>query len=361
MSEGHTRRWVVGATVAAAGLVALVVLLVLLISTAQANRNGHRGLPLQQAESVLHLHSDGATAVVTSPGAVWVAGFGVVRRIDPVSLRVTATISTPATDGLTQMAVAGGSLWITGDRGKLAGNSGTLYRIDLSTKQVTATLHIGGIIDSLAVSGGIVAVSGTNAKGNPVVVEVSETRNSITRSVANISSGQVRSATGLFYTIDTAIPPLGSRLYSFSPAGGAPRGVDMRARIDLPMPPIAIGGGYVWTIAGGVSYPPVVTAIDPQTGRVAVTRSIPRAQAVAAGNGMIWVMTMPKSSTSGSFNPIPGTAQLWSLNAKTGRSTHRPYPLRGVEQPYSVVIGKRHAWVTDYLLGNLVRVSLAGA
>ncbi|MBI3647787.1 MAG: hypothetical protein HY240_03390 [Actinobacteria bacterium] len=84
----------------------------------------------------IHVPS-GAVDVATSDGALWVSGFGVVSRLDPVTDRVVAKIRTPGTEDYSSIAVGEGSVWVSAD-------NGDVYRIDPSTNRVVATVHVGG-------------------------------------------------------------------------------------------------------------------------------------------------------------------------------------------------------------------------
>ena len=89
-----------------------------------------------------------ASVVVPAPcgimamgfGAVWVANGrdGALCRVDPVSLRVVASVPTGLADpeGELSVAVGAGSVWVLTDR------AGVLSRVDPQTNQVVAQIAV---------------------------------------------------------------------------------------------------------------------------------------------------------------------------------------------------------------------------
>jgi streptogramin lyase len=83
---------------------------------------------------------------VAGDGALWVAGFGAVSRLDPATGHVEDRIPTPGTGDYSSIAVGYASVWVTA-----GGGGGTVYRIDPSTNRVKATVHVGASVQGIAV------------------------------------------------------------------------------------------------------------------------------------------------------------------------------------------------------------------
>ena len=107
--------------------------------------------PLALAVSTLEV--GGATDVAVGAGAVWVPGSEVVRRIDPITNAIVATIPVPGSSDYRSVAIAFGSVWVT-DTG-----TGNLTRIDPSTNQVVATIPLNGSPTRMAAANGLLWVT----------------------------------------------------------------------------------------------------------------------------------------------------------------------------------------------------------
>jgi streptogramin lyase len=93
------------------------------------------------------------TSLATGHGAVWVlvldpASGNRVLRIDPLTLRVTATIAAPklrgSDDQAGALAVGEGAVWWNG------GNSGTVWRVDPKTRKIDATVRVTPPLESFS-------------------------------------------------------------------------------------------------------------------------------------------------------------------------------------------------------------------
>ncbi|HEU0246784.1 MAG TPA: ABC transporter substrate-binding protein [Gaiellaceae bacterium] len=113
----------------------------------------------------------GLSSVAVGPDAVWVIGDPLdrsVRRIDPISGRLTATI--PLSFSPTDVAVGEGAVWITSHL------DDTVSRLDTSTNEITATIPVGKGAAGVAVGVGSVwvanALEGTVSRIDPATLQI---------------------------------------------------------------------------------------------------------------------------------------------------------------------------------------------
>jgi YVTN family beta-propeller protein len=118
-------------------------------------------------------------AVVTSPGAVWVANSddGTIVKIDSATNAIagTVTLSTP----LYGLTFGEGSVWAS------SGQAGSVARIDPATATVTATILTVGSPDGLTIGAGSVWVAnwGTTGQSNGVVSRIDPISNAVVRTI----------------------------------------------------------------------------------------------------------------------------------------------------------------------------------
>jgi YVTN family beta-propeller protein len=303
----------------------------------------------------------GAVAVAVGEDAAWVAGFNRVARIDPATNQVVATIRTPQTGDYSEVAVGEGSVWVTA--------SGLVYRIDPAENAVVATIEVGEYPQDIAVGGGWVWV--TRAKAGPGdLVKIDPGTNRVAGAPIALGYGP-----GPFVYHDGALWIVNTGLT----VGELKEPVDFDApttvRIDAATgevtpiggpagAPEAVGAGAVWGVASGELLSPgtvggdAVIRVDPQATRVTAVIPVERAQGVAFGDGMVWVMTTPPSTDPHLFIPKrshPGTLVL--IDPATNTPVGDPLPVPGL-QPIDLATGEGSAWVADYNDGTVTRVGL---
>jgi hypothetical protein len=110
----------------------------------------------------IKIHS-GAVNIAAGFGGLWVSGFNVTARIDPVTDVIVAQISTPKTEDFSRVIVGMGSAWVSGDRG-------LIYRIDPDTNHVVQSIRAPlYAIGAIAVGGGDLWVGGATGNRNAKV------------------------------------------------------------------------------------------------------------------------------------------------------------------------------------------------
>ncbi|MBC7895196.1 MAG: YncE family protein [Cytophagaceae bacterium] len=181
-------------------------------------------------------------------GSLWVANCtdSSLYRIDVATAKVVATIRTGLADPTGELSVAtgAGSAWI------LSKASGTLSRIDPATNRVVAEIVVAPFSFAAVYGFDAVWVTNTGERGAP--------------------------GTGSVQRID----PRTNRVTATIPVGPVPRF-------------LAAGEGAVWTLNQGDG---TVTRIDPSTNRVVATVGLPTGMHggggdIAAGGGRVWVRT----------------------------------------------------------------------
>lgn len=190
----------------------------------------------------------GPGAIVTSPGAVWVANYedGTVTKIDPATNAVAGSIT--LSPGLIGLAYGEGALWVTNEL------KDTVLRIDPATNAVTATILTVRGPEGIAVGGKSVWVANWGTTGQP---------------------------DGMLSRID----PVTNAVVRTIPIGTNPGYV-------------AYGGGYVWV---GLYMSSVLVQVDPvsNTVKAKVTTGPPVLAAdgttvglrgIAATDGSVWAV-----------------------------------------------------------------------
>jgi len=250
-----------------------------------------------------------------SAGSVWatrgsMSGFHKTIRIDPKSHQVTE-LSRPWTFGGTDLLVDEHSIWFSDGMTKSTGR-GDLYRLDIETNQVTATIEAAGIPFSFG-DGAIWAynprtriVSGIDTKNNQVrtqpvlVTQGSDYLNSFVFGAGSIWQLTYKDDVSALELGRGAIPPC------------VVRRIDPHTNkviVELPIGPyrpsdqIRFAGESIWVLGefdkGGK---PFATRIDVKTNLVVATiplvRSLERICAVHSApktpviwNGDIWIAT----------------------------------------------------------------------
>ena len=240
--------------------------------------------------------------IAAGDGGVWVAGYnsGVVRRVDPASGRLVATIRLPAEADPVGIAVSPGAVWVAEHHG------GAVARIDPRTNQVVATIVAGnpGSSGPEGITTGLgsvwVGVPNTNS-----VVRIDEVTN---RVVAIIPT------------------PVGTP----SPCGG-----------------LAAGSNAVWV--SSCLDGDTVTRIDPRSDKVASVLSVGRVLQLAATPNMVWLVAGADPQLS-HHSP----AYLMGLTA-TDRVVRRIRLDKGFISG-GVAIGFGSVWASDFVKPLVIRV-----
>jgi streptogramin lyase len=279
--------------------------------------------------------TEGAVDVAVGEGAVWVSGFGSLTRFDPGTDRVVAIVQTPGTEDYSQVAVGLGAVWVTAD-------GGILYRIDPVTNSVAATIRVGGPIQGVETGGAYVWVTRpTDEVGE--LIRVDPATNHVTGRPIEVGPGPIAAvyAFGALWVTNTS-PPSVVRV---DPSTGEVTTTSFTGRL-------AAGYGSLWSASDDS-----LIRVDPESGETTATIRVPRAWAVAAGEGQVWVLALPESSSPTLFYPIEGTAALWEIDPSTNGIIGEPVQLDAL-QPLALALGSQAAWVADYDGGTVTRFDL---
>ena len=329
------RRRLVGAGAVAALLVAGVgVPLGVLLGLRDSGRRSPVGTPsLVRPVLDVRIHvPSGVIDVEVGDGAVWVSGFGAVSRLDPRTNEVVAIIKTPGTEDFSRVAVGEGAVWITADGGKV-------YRIDPATNSVVATIPVGGPIMGVSAGDGFVWVT-RPTEGVGELVRIDPATNAVVGEPIEVGPGpvSVTSGFGALWVTNTS-PPSVVRV---DPASGEVRTVPITGQV-------AVGYGSLWAASDDQ-----VVRADPETGQPIETFRIPRAVAVAATDGPVWVLALPESSSPTLFYPIKGTAAVWEIDPADNHIVAQPVLIDDL-QPIAIAAGEGAVWVADYDSATVTR------
>jgi sugar lactone lactonase YvrE len=339
------RHRAVGAIVAGIGIVALIVPLALLWplrARDEGRGTGPASEPGRLEVSARVPIGPGITDVATGFGSVWVTGNNGVTRVDPETGQVVAETDVPGTGDYSHIAVGEGSVWVTAPELRRDGSRGNLVRIDPTTNEIAATVHIGGPIEYLAVGGGSVWVTEPTSGGS-TVFRIDP------RSEQVVGDVEVDEGAG------PVVYGFGSIWVNNTWGGGSVTRIDATtgevvASLDAPSAQ-AIGDGSLWGATGDS-----VLRIDPESGTIQATIPIARAQSVALDGSTAWVLVSPRSSDPELFEPIAGTAAVAGIDPVTDRVIGEPVALQDL-QPIALAADDRGAWVADYYDGFLSRIT----
>jgi hypothetical protein len=339
------RHRAVGVLVAGVGVVALIVPLALLWPLRAGDEGRETGPASEPGRLVVAARvpiGRGITDVATGFGSVWVTGNNGVTQVDPETSRVLAEIHVPGTGDYSHIATGEGSVWVTAPELRPDGSRGNLVRIDPATKEITATVHIGGPIVYLAVGGGSVWVSEPNSGASTVFRVDPGTERVIGDVEVNEGAGPLMYGFGSIWVSNTWV---GDSVTRIDAATGRVVG-----SLDAPSAQ-AVGDGSLWGATGDS-----VIRIDPDSGAILATIPIARAQSVTFDGSTAWVLVSPRSSDPMLFEPIAGTAAVARIDAATDQVIGEPVPLEDL-QPLALVTDDRGAWVADYYDGFLSRIT----
>ena len=339
LAKGRCLKWYAGA-----GVVALLVLcgvgltLALMFGPGDSTPNSVTRpgpVPLRAVRGTAIPIPSGAVDVAVGKRAIWVSGFGTTTRVDPSTNRVVAAVKTPGTEDYSHVAVGLGAVWVSSDGGRL-------YRIDPNSNRVVATILVGGPIVGVATGGGYVWVT-RPTEGIGELIRVDPATNRVTGAPIDAGPGPIAALYGFGALWITNSSP--SSVVRVDPATGTVTTMGFTGRV-------AAGYGSLWA-----SSDDSVVRVDPKTGRPTATLRVPRAQAVAVGEGRVWVLASAKSSSPTLFYPVKNTAALWEIDPMNNRIVGRPLRL-GALQPLALAVGGGAVWVADYDSGSVTRFDL---
>jgi streptogramin lyase len=289
-------------------------------------------------------------------GAVWLTGRGVLRRIDPRTNRIVATIPTPLTvDHYASVAFGEGSVWVTsGSRAE-----GVVYRVDPAANRVSAAVEVPGGAFGIVVAAGAVWVTQHDPSQPPgpapgvvgpgVVARIDARTNRLLAPVQLPSTPLT-----IRYGLD-AIWVTGSGVSRIDPRSGTVTGP-----LGSVGNVMAVGARALWGTFANSGEDSGVQRIDPATGRVVASITIPYGVLLAFGLGTLWAAQDAASTASGageSASVKPG--KLYRIDPATNRVLGRPVPLPGIA-PTALAVGEGAVWVGELDGKTLTRFNLIG-
>jgi hypothetical protein len=255
---------------------------------------------------------------------------------------ITARIDVPGIGDYGRLAIGEGSVWVTAPDLRGDGSRGNLVRIDPSTNEIVATIHVGGPITGLGIGGGWVWVTRPEAGPGTLFRIDPETDRVVDHHPVGVSPGQPIHAYGYVWVASTGAS---SSVSKIDPGSG-----DVVDVIDAP-PVQSSGDGSLWAVGDDS-----IVRLDPASGTIQATIPMDRASSVLVDGTTVWVVVMPRSSDPELFYPIPGTAAVARIDPATNRAIGEPLPLDDL-QPLALTAGSAQAWVGDFYGGAITRVS----
>jgi DNA-binding beta-propeller fold protein YncE len=277
-------------------------------------------------------------------GAIWVAGQDGLLRVDLRTNRVVATIPVPLAGRYASVAFGEGAVWMTSGEA-----DGVVYRVDPASNRVTARIGVPGGAFGIVVAAGIVWVTQYLPERDPGVVARIDARTGRLRSPIEIPHlpGAIR------YGLDAIW--VTSR---FTVSRIDPR----RGTVTQPLHRVgdvmAVGGGALWGTFANSADDAGVQRIDPATGRVVATITIPHGVVMAFGLGTLWV-AQDASTIMGTKGEPDRTrpGRLYRIDPTSNRVLGRPVPLPGIA-PTALAVGEGAILVGELDGTTLTRFNL---
>jgi streptogramin lyase len=121
---------------------------------------------------------------------------------------------------------------------------------------------------------------------------------------------------------------------------------------------MAVGAGALWATYANGAQDAGVRRVDPATGRVVATFTIPYGVVMAFGLGTLWVAQDAASTASGGGEPAPvKPGKLYRIDPASNRVLGRPVPLPGIA-PTVLAVGEGAVWVGEPDRTTLTRFNL---
>jgi hypothetical protein len=296
------------------------------------------GRPIVAARIRLDRSFSGSlSAVGAGAGGVWVAGQGALLRIDPRTNRVVATIPTPLTSQYASIAFGEGAVWVSSGQA-----NGVVYQVDPATDRITAAISVPGGAFGIAVAAGTVWV--TQFVPGPGVVARIDARTNKLLSPVQVPSmpGTIRSGLDAIWVTSS------SGVSRIEPRSGTV--TQLRGVGNV----MAVGAGALWGTFANSARDAGVQRVDPTTGRVVATITIPYGVLVRFGLGTLWVAQDMATTISGGKR-VPG--KLYRIDPANNRVLGRPVPLPGIA-PTALAVGEGAVWVGELDRRTVTRFNL---
>jgi hypothetical protein len=290
-------------------------------------------------------------------GAVWLTGQGVLRRIDPRTNRVVATLPTPLTNQYASVAFGEGAVWVTSG----SQVQGVVYRVDPAANRVTAAISVPGGAFGVVVAAATVWVTQLDPdqpSPGPGVVARIDARSGRLLTPVQLPSMPltIRSGLDAIWVTSSGHPPP-----NLEPGGVSridPRSGTITGQLGSVGNVMAVGGGALWGTFANSGEDSGVQRVDPTTGQVVATIRIPYGVLMAFGLGTLWVAQDASSTAGPPEKPAkekPG--KLYRIDPASNRVLGRPVPLPGIA-PTAVAVGEDAVWVGELDRKTLTRFNL---
>jgi hypothetical protein len=337
------RARIVAAVVGATALLAVAIPLAWLSTLGE--RPGHESVAGDHGRLAVNGHvalEPGVTDLAFHDGSVWVAGAGgVVTRVDAKTDAITARIDVAGIGDHGRIAIGEGSVWVTAPELRDDGTRGNLVRIDPSTNEIVATIHVGGPISGLGIGGGWVWVTRPEAGPGTLFRVDPDTDRVVDHHSVGVSPGRPIYAYGYVWVASTDAIVSVSKI---DPASGK-----VVAVVDTP-PVQSSGDGSLWAVGDDS-----IVRLDPASGGIQATIPMERAASVFVDGTTVWVLVMARSSDPDLFYPIAGTAAVARIDTATNQVVGEPLLVDDL-QPLALTAGSAQAWIGDFSGGVITRV-----
>jgi hypothetical protein len=350
------RYWLIAATVVA--VIAVVAAIAGIGGGRPVRRSGSHGHPAPGGSATQTLRVDwrvrvsaGVASLTLADGSLWAAGFGAVTRLDPLSGRTIARISTPRTLQVPAVTSFDGRIWVSS--GGFGDSTGTLYEIDPAIDKVVRVVRIPGQPSNMTGGGGYLWVDVQEQHGD-VLQPFNPRTGRLLPVVVTSFQGVNQPAYGLgsvWVSVD------GTRVWQVDPK-------TMRAKLFWPPPSapgwfsqpgsITISGDSVWIISGYQ-----IGRFDPATGVLEHTASITKTEGVAlqAAGASLWMLMQTGSSSPDVYNPDPRQpGRVGRINPDTGAFEGAPVTIGSSGAYDSFAASGTMAWVGDRQSSTVIAI-----
>ncbi len=259
----------------------------------------------------------------------------ILRRIDPATDKVVATIPVPGSSDYRYVAVGGQAVWVT--------DSGTdqLTKIDPLTNRVVATISVPPSPTGLVVGYGRVwvMVSPANGAGEVVPVNIDTGRFGAIIPVAQAQA--IAAGGGAIWLATGEVAPQGPALLRIDPRTGSVRPVTGPTPMLGQILVVAAGHGTVWVAGRSLA------RINTRTGALSYSGLGPPSS-LTIGGGAVWAVYDTNNTNGGH----PGIVQR--VSPATGRFEGRSITVG--ETAVGIAVGDDAAWVASFTKGTIARI-----
>lgn len=356
------RRWLIALIVTAVVAVAVTIAGIGGGRPTQRSRARDRSTPVGAATQALRIRwrvevAAGVASVTLADGSLWVAGFGAVTRLDPLSGRVIARISVPTLQ-VPDVIGFDGRIWVSS--GGFAYNPGTLYEIDPLADKVARAFRVPGQPSHMTGGGGYLWVNVFETEGQvlrPFNPRTGRFLPAIFTSFDNNNEpsygfDSLWGSSAVPVAIIWRLDPRTMRTSQFWPRQSSP--AQPLSSLTQPVM-VTAWHGWVWAAFDGG-----VARFDPATGMLEHTVTISKAEGVLlqASGSALWVLMQTGSSSADSYLPDPRQpGRVARIDPRTGAFDGAPIAIGASAGYDSFAASATMAWVGDRDNSTVIAVS----